>query len=229
MAYGIKTPNFSSDQPNMLFIIQNEVNNLKNVPDLNTGLLFRRMHIIHNTRNIGKVYGVTDTPLYVCENNINTYTATTYYNPPSNNGSPYDFSDHNFATDNSIKYGVEVKNIPRERQFSSRNKFVRIIDQVYFKSMFSTGMVECNFRFKHVKKIGIALPAIIYGDTTSNYVDDFWQTFSVFDNILQVKIKNRNLVNETVINRPYEVQDRQINNNETWFGSPALIFDLSNV
>lgn len=228
MTYGIKTPNFSSDQPNMLFIIQNEVNSSKTVPDLNTGLIRRHMHIIHDTRNIGKVYDITDTPLYICEDNINTYTATTYYNPASYSDI-YNSYYRDFIIDERIKYGVEVKNIPRERQFSSRNKFVRIIDQVYFKSMFSTGMIECNFRFNHVRKIGVALPAIIFGDTTSRYVDHFWQTFSVFDNVLQVKIKNRNLVNETVINRPYEVQDRQISNNETWFGSPALIFDLSNV
>lgn len=228
MTYGIKTPNFSSDQPNMLFIIQNEVNSSKTVPDLNTGLIRRRMHIIHDTRNIGKVYDITDTPLYICEDNINTYTATTYYNSASYSDI-YNSYYRDFIIDERIKYGVEVKNIPRERQFSSRNKFVRIIDQVYFKSMFSTGMVECNFRFNHVRKIGVALPAIIFGDTTSGYVDHFWQTFSVFDNVLQVKIKNRNLVNETVINRPYEVQDRQISNNETWFGSPALIFDLSSL
>lgn len=225
MSYGIKTPQFNSMNDNETMIIHTAMNTDKVAYGVSDTLRNRRFQIVHSTRGIGKIYNARDTSMYVCKNNINSYIAgavRTYYSTD-----PMSRYDENIAINRNMNYGLEVKGKSLRLSFTTRNYYIRIIDQVFFRNLDGLGIVTCNLKFNYVSKIGVALPSTIYGDTRDEYFDNYMQQFHIFDNVLQSTFGNNNSGAEIKLTRPYEMFDRQINNGEAIFGSPAYIFDLT--
>lgn len=224
MSYGIITPKFNSTEENAMMIIHNRMSNTT-VRSVSDTLRDRQFHIVYDSRNIGKIYDTVKNSVYVCGSDIKFYVAGpahTYYNTDS-----FTMYDRDIAIDRSIRYGLETAERPIRTFFSTRSRYIRIIDQVYFRTLISGyGITNCNLKFSYVSKIGVALPATIFGDTTGGYLDPYAMIFNVFDNKFQ-SVLNNNWVGETTLTRPFEMHDRQVYNNEAVFGSPAYIFDLS--
>ncbi|MGP1493883.1 MAG: hypothetical protein ACTTIS_00835 [Streptobacillus sp.] len=225
MSYGVITPKFNSTENNTMMIIHHSMSNHKTVVGVSDTLRRKQFHIVHNSRNIGKVYGTRENSLYVCKDNINIYIAGpahTYYNNDI-------FTTYNkdIAIDSSIKYGLETADRPISTFFSTRSRYIRIIDQIYVSTIYG-GLTNCNFKFSYVRKIGVALPATIRGDLSDNYPDNYSMVFNIFNNTFQSIFYN-NLARETTVTRPFEIHDKQVSNGEAIFGSPAYIFDLSSL
>lgn len=225
MSYGVITPKFNSTEDNTMMIIHHSMS--KNmVVGVSDTLRKRQFHIVYESRNIGKVYDTTENSMYICNGDINFYIAGpahTYYNNDI-------FTTYNkdIAIDSSIKYGLETADRPIRTFFSTRSRYIRIIDQVYFRTIEGSGVVNCNFKFSYTRKVGVALPATIFGDSRDNYPDRYSMIFNVFNNTFQSILYN-NLARETTVTRPFEIHDKQVSNGEAIFGSPAYIFDLSSL
>ena len=225
MSYGVITPKFNSTKENLSMVIHNHMSS-NTVLGVTDTLREKHFHVVHDSRNIGKGYGTLENTIYICKDQINYYVvgpAYTYYNFDQ-----FKKFDQDIVIDKSIKYGLETADRPIRHFFSTRARYMRIIDQVYFSTMFDADTVACNFKFSYVKRIGVALPASIFGDSRDNYPDDYSQVFNVFNNSFQVTFYNRS-ERETIVTRPFEIHNRQVSNNQAVFGSPAYIFDLSSL
>lgn len=124
-------------------------------------------------------------------------------------------------------YGVEFKE-NNKITFSTNDRYVKIIDQVFISDFLNFSPVSLNYKFEYVRKIGVALPITTYGDMAdSGYINDFFITFNVVDNKFFIKVGN-NLAPETISRAPYQIFEKQVRE-IAGLASPCLIVDLSEV
>ena len=227
MAYGIITPQFKSTDENMMFIIHTGVESRVCGPV--TDIKYQRFLIVHDTTNIGKTYDNPKNTFYVKEDGrIKLYVAGPMYHKPYINAGNTAFLnvDEGLAFDSSIGYGLVVLEGNNQIRFTTRNRYIKIIDQVFFRVLGDDyGYLDCNLKFNYVKKIGVVLPPSIRGDTFDGYPSNFFFVFDVVGNSLVFRRGNAGAGPQTVLNSPFENYRNQSRIAPT--SSMALIFDLT--
>ena len=225
--YGIITPQFIK-QNNGIFLARRV--NPPAVISCSDTLNGGGLHLVYDTTDIGKDYkrSVTgldsrDTRIYnnYYKNNgrINAILAQTVYV----NDTKY---DENILRRNR-PYGVQLKR-NNEIIFSTNDRYVKIIDQIFVSDLLNFAPVSINYKFEYVRKIGVALPITTYGDMSdSGYITYFFITFKVVDYKLFIKVGN-NLAPETISRAPYQIFEKQVRE-IAGLASPCLIVDLSEV
>lgn len=187
------------------------------------------LQLVFDTTNIGKDYQRIIDPLnhengiynnYVkIDGRINTVLAQMIYA----NEIKYDES----ILRRNRSYGVEFKE-NNKITFSTNDRYVKVIDQVFISDLFDARPQSLNYRFNYVRKIGVALPITTYGDMADGgYINDFFITFNVVDNKFFIKVGN-NLAPETISRAPYQIFEKQVRE-IAGLASPCLIVDLSEV
>lgn len=188
------------------------------------------LHLVFDTTNIGKDYQRIINPLnheeggiynnYVKrDGRINTILASMVYA----NDIRYDEA----VMRRNRAYGVQFKRSD-QITFSTNDRYVKIIDQVFISDLFDSRPISINYRFDYVRKIGVALPITTFGDMHDGaYISDFFITFNVVDNRFFVQVGNH-IAQETVAHNPYQIFERQVRE-IGGLASPCLIVDLSEV
>lgn len=230
--YGIITPQFRKNisEPNNGIFLARRINPPAVISCSDT-LEGGALHLVYDTTDIGKDYQRIISPLDMNERGI-------YNNYYKNNGrinavlaqmiyaNDTKYDESVFRRNRS--YGVEFKE-NNKITFSTNDRYVKIIDQVFISDLFDARPQSLNYRFNYVRKIGVALPITTYGDMHDDgYITDFFITFNVVDNRFFVKVGNNNLPSETVTHAPYQNFERQVRE-IGGLASPCLIVDLSEV
>ena len=212
--YGIVTPQFRKtikEPNNGIFLARR--GNPPAVISCSDTLEGGGLHLVYDTTDIGKDYQRIISPLDMNERGI-------YNNYYKNNGrinavlaqmiyaNDTKYDESVFRRNRS--YGVEFKE-NNKITFSTNDRYVKIIDQVFISDLFDARPQSLNYRFNYVRKIGVALPITTYGDMHDDgYITDFFITFNVVDNRFFVKVGNNNLPSETVTHAPYQNFERQV-------------------
>lgn len=228
--YGIVTPQFRKTirEPNNGIFLSRRVSPsavMSCSDSLGRGVL----QLVFDTTNIGKDYQRIIDPLnheggiynnYVKrDGQMNTIIAQMVYA----NEARY---DENIMRRNR-EYGIQFK-YNNKITFSTNDRYVKIIDQVFISDLLNFRPQSLNYRFDYVRKIGVALPITTYGDMHDDgYINDFFITFNVVDNRFFVKVGN-NLAPEIVSRVPYQIFEQQVRE-IAGLASPCLIVDLSEV
>lgn len=229
--YGIITPQFRksiSDKNNGIFLARRV--SPPAVMSCSDALGGGGLHLVYDTTDIGKDYQRYISPLH----NFDTRFYNNYY---KNNGRinvilAQQVYANETKYDEAImrrnrSYGVQFK-LNNEITFSTNDRYVKIIDQVFISDIFDSRPKSSNYRFDYVRKIGVALPISTFGDMRDGaYMDDFRITFNVVDNRFFVKFADE-LAPETVAHSPYQIFERQVRE-IGGLASPCLIVDLSEV
>lgn len=228
--YGIITPQFRKtiSEPNNGIFLARRVNPPA-VISCSDALEGGGLHLVYDTTDIGKDYKRNISPLdrnetriynnyYKNNGRINAVLAQMIYA----NDTKYDESV--FRRNRS--YGVEFKE-NNKITFSTNDRYVKIIDQVFISDFLNFSPVSINYKFEYVRKIGVALPITTYGDMADGYINDFFITFNVVDNKFFIKVGN-NLAPETISRAPYQIFEKQVRE-IAGLASPCLIVDLSEV
>lgn len=229
--YGIITPQFKKTirNPNNGIFLSRR-GNTPAVMSCGDSLKNGTLQLVYDTTDIGKDYQRAINPFnrndggfynnYVKNNGrINTVVAQMVYA----NETRYDES----ILRRNRAYGVQFKD-GNKIIFSTNDRYVKIIDQVFVSDLLDYRPVSLNYRFEYVRKIGVALPITVFGDMKDNgYVNNFFITFNVVDNRFFVKVGN-NLAPETVSRVPYQIFEQQVRE-IAGLASPCLIVDLSEV
>lgn len=222
----------------------------KSVTDINNGIFLSRrlsvpfimsgsdslsnggLQLVYDTTNIGKDYKRLINPLdqrdnriynnyYKRDGRINVLLAQMIY---ANDVQNYDESVMRRNRTHGVMFIHNGK-----ITFSTNDRYVKVIDQVFISDMFDTRPQSLNYRFNYVRKIGVALPITTFGDMHDDgYISDFFITFNVVDNRFFVKVGNNDLPPETVTHAPYQNFERQVRE-IGGLASPCLIVDLSEV
>lgn len=229
--YGIITPQFRksiSDRNNGIFLSRK--GNVPAVMSCSDALTNGGLQLVYDTTDIGKDYQRSINP-------FNRYDNGFYNNYVKNNGrinvvaAQMVYANELRYDENILRrnraYGVQLKR-NNEIIFSTNDRYVKIIDQIFVSDIFDYRPVSLNYRFDYVRKIGVALPITVYGDMKDNgYIDDFFITFNVVDNRFFIKVGN-NISPETVSRSPYQIFEKQVRE-IAGLASPCLIVDLSEV
>lgn len=229
--YGIITPQFRKtikEPNNGIFLVKkrNPPTAISCSDTLEGGIL----HLIYDTIDIGKDYQRIVDPLnrddkgfynnyYKNNGRINMILAAQVYSRDLR-------YDENILRRNRL-YGVEFKE-NNKITFSTNDRYVKIIDQVFISDFLNFSPVSINYKFEYARKIGVALPITTYGDMHDDgYINDFFTTFNVVDNKFFIKVGN-NLAPETISRAPYQIFEKQVRE-IAGLASPCLIVDLSEV
>jgi len=131
--------------------------------------------------------------------------------------------DLNILYDNK-SYGVEITD--GRYSFSTRNRYIKIIDHLYIGGLLGLRPPSFNYKFNYVKKIGVCLPSLIYGDMSEEYpADDLW-LFTVRDNEFYCRFRGHNPPAQEILHSKFQMYHKQIEN-FSFGASDCLIVDLS--
>lgn len=235
MSYGLKTPIFSSTERNQGIILTKKRTE-RRCYSLLDFISRGSFQIVYDTTRIKKAYGTRDYSFYYKDGaSINFVTAEQLYlNDIYQNKRDYTQEKLNRRFDESVirknqNYALEVKDVDFEGvNFSTRDRYIKIIDHVFVGGFVGTGLPHLNYEFPYVKKIGVILPSLTYGDITDYYPNDDTWLFNVEGNRFTAGHKNGITAQREVFNAPFQAYHKAINE-FTSFGSDCLIVDLSDL
>lgn len=135
--------------------------------------------------------------------------------------------DLNILYDNK-SHGLEINDYENDFRFSfsTRNRYIKIIDHLYIGGLLGLKPPSFNYKFNYVKKIGVCLPSLIYGDIADYYPPDDQWLFTVKDNQFYCRFRNYDPPAQEIVHSKFEMYRKQT----TGFiqgGSDCLIVDLS--
>lgn len=125
-------------------------------------------------------------------------------------------------------HGLEIDDYEHHFRysFSTRNRYIKIIDHLYIGGLLGLKPPSFNYKFNYVKKIGVCLPSLIYGDIADYYPPDDQWLFTVKDNQFYCRFRNYDPPAQEIVHSKFEMYHKQT----TGFiqgGSDCLIVDLS--
>ena len=125
-------------------------------------------------------------------------------------------------------HGLEIDDYDNEFRysFSTRHRYIQIIDHIYIGGLLGLKPPSFNYKFNYVKKIGVCLPTLIYGDIADNYPPDDQWLFTVKNNEFYCRFNNYDPPAQEIVHSKFEMYHKQT----TGFiqgGSDCLIVDLS--
>lgn len=133
--------------------------------------------------------------------------------------------DFNILYDNK-SYGAEI--IDGAYSFSTRNRYIKIIDHLYIGGLLGLKPPSFNYKFNYVKKIGVCLPSLIYGDVADYYPPDDQWLFTVRDNEFYCRFNGYNPPAQEILHSKFQMYHKHTQ--EFNFGaSDCLVVDLSDL
>jgi hypothetical protein len=133
--------------------------------------------------------------------------------------------DLNVLYDNKL-YGAEISD--GAYSFSTRNRYIKIIDHFYIGGLLGLKPPSFNYKFNYVKKIGVCLPSLIYGDIADYYPPDDQWLFTVKDNQFYCRFRNYDPPAQEIVHSKFQLYNKHTQE-FSFGGSDCLIVDLSDL